>query len=469
MLLWALIILGGAILVLASVNGWAWVRAKANKVVRETEDAAKDAWEWSTRESRIDEHMMKAEKNWQYAVKVDLFWIGVVFLAGMISLDVLFGYSRGGGSGLTFVGLVTILLLVAADLAIPVLAINGDKSDGNWWDAKTSRRSAANWVLLFFCTCLSLFIVIGSTAETSNITAAANQTAVIDREELVGNIARWTDERNNIQVDRGAEALNKLAETEEELAKRESGRGGCGVKCDTHTKAASEYRARAAQAARKDELTVKIAKAREALKGEGNARVMVDPLAEAAEAVGGNGETVTRWALTWIGLALVVVNTGIWLSIADRVTLLRNAELALRASVADKKRKEIGLPPKYTKPEEPLTAIEDKSGGDTIVVNSVPVDLTKRFVNDANLEAANRALETHAAPSADATLLLGDLHRAYKIATLKADPIATYMTYQTFVEKMDTIAHFRDDVALSADGEIVGWTLAENLRMEAAE
>lgn len=446
-----------------------WRKAQKADAAAEPAKPARSFWEWSTEESRIDDWVNEAEQDWPYIQKMPLFWVACLFSLGMIALDINFGWSYGGNT-LTLVSMVYILLFVGADLALPIVALQGTRDTGKWYEM-AGGRSTANWLLIFLFTFISMVVVIGSTSETSTVTNVKNDISIGNIKQARADLEAWNAERNAIPVDRGYDALIALAKTESELAKREQGRGGCGPKCDQHTKAAADYEARAEQAKRKEELTGKIEAARKELSSMDNVRSEGNTLAKfGSEALGIEPQVTRDWAFTFLGCLFAIGTSVLWIIVDFKANVLRKKELEKRYSVADAKRETAGLPKKYTVSGTPQIEDMTKAGtaGDTIIVNAETIKIN--FANDAELLKVNDLFGTLVKPVEGGSMPIPDLYRLFRLEELRKNPTASYMTETTLRQKLATIAQWRDDVTLTADAKVLGWAPADVAqKMEAAE
>lgn len=466
-MIWVILIIGAALVALVSLKGWAWTKNRANKVAVEVKTQGGLILE--TTKSDIEAWVDDAEKWWPYLERNALFWIGCVFTAIMVVLDFKFGISRAGFVG----GIILGSLFMAADLALPFVCLRSDQGTASWHEFKKSDRSATNWVLIVLFTIMSVFVVIGSTAEVATTSGARNTIGHTRYEGTLDQIAKWQVEREKLPVDRGYEALANLAQATEEAADRESLRGGCQTKCEALKKEAATYRARANDAKRKEELTTKIAEAQDQLRSMNNVRTDNDGFATAMEDLSNGAvtrEQTQKHALTLFGIGLVIGGTLLWMTIADDVKGKMRRERLKREAIADDTFETLGYGRKYST-GDPVALLEhdDKPTGDTIIVNAPVQDMFKRFPNDADLKETNELFGTLLEATEGGVVTIKDLYKAYRVSVLKANATARYMTEVTLAQKLATIAQHRDDVTLTGDGRIKGWLLVQAAAVEAAE
>lgn len=474
MIFWLILVLGVAFGILVAIKGWAgakaYVRKRAERIGARAEKQSGVLFETAT--SRIDDEVRAAEHWWPYLQKSGLFYVACFFTLLMIVLDIQFGFSRGGTSVLAC--LVLSALFIAADLALPFVAMRSDKGTANWWDFEKSDRSYQAWFLIIMFTIMSCIAVIGSTSEVANTTTARNTVSVEIRDQKMEQIRAWRTEKASIKNERSYAALASLADATEQDAEREGRRKRCGPKCEALKKEAKQYRARAKDAKRKEDLVAKIASAESELRGMGNHRTDEDPLASAVEGMSGGAiskQAASDNVLTFIGLLVVFGATLVWLILADQVKADMAREIKRRGEIADEMRQAQGLPRKYTATDEPLAQIEDKSGepSETIVINMSQEDMRLRFKNDQDLLEVDELFGSLLEPIEGGSVSIADMYKAYKLATLRKNAHARYMTQPTMSQKVYLVATHRDDVQVTADGTINGWVLVQTTASEAAE
>lgn len=443
----------------------AWAKAKERPAVAAPQrPSAGMAFE--TFESRVDDLVREGERWWPHLRGSLLFWVSCVFTVILVALDYAFGWSQAGLVGVAVVG----SLFAAADIAIPIIALK-DRSDGE-----------ADWkstLLVWVCTFASLFVVIGSTAEIASVTGATKDISKMSIDGTIQQIAIWETERDSITVDRGYKALADLAKATEEAAEREGSRTRCGEKCEKLKKEAVDYKARAEDAKRKEDLIAKIANAREALtKGEGGtARLDSAPLASAIEdmTLGAIKRDVARkYFLTVLGIVAVIASTFFWLVVGDMLGRSIRRELKKRHAIADEMLTNAGRPRKYTTvdpagllPPPKLTAANDPG----VTINYSEAQMLVTFKNDEALLIVNGLFSSLLLPATDGSVTLTALYDAYRVAVLSADPNASYINKSVMYEKLSTISLHRKDVRFATDGTVHGWLLkpAAERKLEAAE
>lgn len=455
----AITILGGMTAALIALKLWAAVRDRPS-----IRDTSAGGIVFETTASTIDDYVSAAARWWPHLKWQPTFWVAAFITAILVVLDFHFGYSRGGWAGLFVLG----SLFAAADIAIPFVAMKSDKGVARWHELDARDRDPVSWALIVIFTCMSFVVVIGSTAEVASTTGAAKDVGKLSYEEDVRQIGIWQAERDAIRVDRGYQALADLADATEKASEREGGRTRCGDKCEKLKQEAADYRARAADAKRKEELTGKIEAAKARLSsGQGSeARLDADPLATAIDGMTGGfvrREQVRRYGLTVIGVLIVITSTLLWIVVADGLGAEIARERARRAEIADATRAAAGLPLKYTSPAAPVALIAGPQTAerqpDTIVINLAADAMRKRFANDADLLETDGLFGTLIERADGGSVTISALYRAYQIAVLTADPSRRYMTQPTMAQKLLTIAQHRDDVRITAEGMILGWVL----------
>lgn len=415
---------------------------------------------FETTSSKIDDYVNDAAKWWPHLKALPTFWVAAFITLILVFLDFHFGYSRGGLGGAIVLG----SLFAAADIAIPFVALRSDKGVARWHDFDARDRDFISWALIVIFTAMSFVVVIGSTAEVSSVTGATKDVDRLGYEETLKQISVWQAERDKIPVDRGYQALTDLATATEEAASREGTRTRCAEKCERLKKEASDYRARAADARRKEELTGKIEQAKATLVGSSTSRTDSDPLATAIDGMSGgyiSRDQVRRYGLTVIGVLIVITSTLMWIVVADSLGSAIAQERARRAEIADATRLAAGLPLKYAQ-AQPVALISGPSSErppDTIVVNISAAAMRKRFANDAALLEVDAIFGTLLIAEENGTTTIAALYRAYQIATLTENPNARYLTQPTMAQKIMTIAQYRDDVKITSEGVIHGWSL----------
>lgn len=411
----------------------------------------------------IDDEVAKAEKWWAHLRYMLLFWVAAFFSAILLMLDFHFGYSRGGLGGLIVLG----SLFAAADVAIPIIAMQMETAAVVGSEVARRSRPVMGWVLIVGCTVMSCIVVIGSTAELSTVIGAAKDVEAIDYKSTIANIAAWEAERDKIPVDRGFKALDGLAKSAEEAAEREAGRVRCGQKCEALKKEATDLRARANDARRKEELIGKVEAAKKSLEGQASSGVRLDsdPLATALEAMTLGylaKAAVQRYAASVIGVILVALVTLVWIIVADNLAHAIAREKRRRGAIADDARANLGLTRKYTV-EEPAGLLPQPqsttAAQDGITINIAAESMRRRYANDTALLETDRLFDTLMDAAEGGIVPFAALYRAYQIAVLTRDPNARYMTLPTMASKLIIIAQNRDDVTVTADGQIVGWIL----------
>ena len=467
-MIWVILFLIVGLTALLALKGWAWTKNRATKLAVEVKRESGLIFEDT--ESKIDDWVQDAERWWPYLQRNALFWIGCFFTLIMVVLDFDFGVSRAGLVG----GIILGSLFMAADLALPFVCIKSDRGRTNWYEFGKSDRSATSWVLICLFTVMSVFVVIGSTAEVATTSGARNVIGNTRYESTLDQIAQWQAERDKLPVDRGYEALANLAQATEEAAEREGQRGGCQSKCEALKREAAAYRARANDAKRKEELTQRIAEAQDRLRSMSNVRTDNDGFATVVEGLSSGSvsrDQTERYGLTLFGIALVIGGTLLWMTIADQVKAEMRRERLKRGGLADRMLQNAGYAPRYSQPEQPVALIahQPESNGDTIIVNVAGQDMLKLWPNDADLAETNALFGSLLEPVDGGSITIDELYKAYRLSVLNANSSARYMTQVTMAQKLATIAQHRDDVALTADGKIKGWVLVKAEVVEAAE
>lgn len=460
MLLWIIAALAALVVMMLALKAWARMKARPRPVI----PLKQGGMIFETASSQIDDYVIGAERWWPHLRINPVFWVAAFVTGILVALDYHFGISR---AGLIF-GTVLGSLFAAADIAIPFVAMRSDAGTANWYEFDRADRDPVSWALIVIFTCMSFVVVIGSTAEVSTTTGAKKDTSAISYGELTKQLAIWQIERDNIKVDRGADALEALAKETAEAAGREEGRKYCGDKCERLKKEAVDYRSRAEDAKRKESLTGKIEAARKQLEsGDVDSRMDSDPLATAIEAMTFEAikrDSVRRYGLTVIGILIVITSTLLWMVVADGLGAAIARERSRRGEIADATRASAGLPPRYTKPEAPVALLAPPSttttaAADQIVINVSSVDMRKRYSNDPQLLETDSLFDKLLLKADGGAVSFDGLYRAYQVAILTADPNARYMTQPTMAQKLLIIARNRDDVRVTADGNILGWVL----------
>jgi hypothetical protein len=481
-----LLMIAAASLALAFVFGSVGVRSWFKRRYEAAEGVANKAAThagkiWGTIESEIDDDYNKSMRLAPILQEMPLFWGVSVVLVVMLALDLNFGISRGGSD----IGAIILLCLIFSifDILLFISTLFGSPLNATPdHKEKMYGQTAGRFAFMVVATVISIYVVIGSTSETATTTAARNNANVTGIDELQKTIENKQKLRDRIATRRAQdgngesrEALERIATELEEKAEREAKRGGCGWKCEKIKADAIKARARAEDAAKQEALTSEIAVLTSQLKSTDGLRGRADPVADVGEAIGIPRKVTETWQLTVVGIALVLA--------FPVLLLLTKADLERRwlarhdknGRIADFLRKDRArLPPKYiTQEDGGQLLLEDKTGepdGDTFVINMAERDMLSRFKNDEHLATVNALFSTMLEPDEDGVVTRDELHRAYKIEALKAD-LKTYMTVPVMTAKLSIIAQSRDDVALTADARILGWSFkgAEAKAVEAAE
>lgn len=457
-MLYAIIAVGSALLLLLALKAWARRPAPAAAT------APMRGFEFSSVAVQIDDEVAAAERWWPHLQRSILFWVAAFFTAILLLLDFHFGYSRGGWGGFFVLG----SLFAAADVAIPIIALQMELAPVAFTEIERRLRPLLSWTLLIGCTAMSCIVVIGSTAELSTTIGAAKDVEAVDYKTTMANIERWEKERDSIPVDRGAKALDELGKATAEAAEREKDRKFCGPKCEKLKNEAADLKARADEARRKERLTGDIEAAKAKLQGGGgvsSVRLDSDPLATAVDALSGGylpRTGVQRYAATVIGVLLVCLVTIVWIIVGDGLAYSIRREIKRRGAIADEARANLGLPRKYTavEPAGLLAAPDVAAKADPgITINISAADMRKRYAHDPALLATDGLFDSLLERADGGRVSFADLYRAYQVAVLTADPNARYMTQPTMAAKLLVISQHRDDVRVTADGFVVGWVL----------
>jgi hypothetical protein len=464
MLFWTIFIVLAGLVLLLSLKGMGWAKARAAKAGARVDKYAGSAW--TTAESEIDDYVSDARRLWPVLHPMPLFWIAMATLAGMVALNVYFGLIVGGWQ-LSVVTLILILFFSAADLVLAVTAVRGDRGDGAWYEFSNGDRSAVGWTVISICTGLSMLVVVLSTADIHRGVSAKAGVTQNKWSELQLQVDQMTLARKTLQDKRTAngglsrQALEIQAKETAEAAEREANRKKCASKCEALKKEAQEWAAQAADARTEDELTEKIAAAQAQLGAADDIKDGSDPVEDFAATVGADYKTLKKWMFIAIGFTFAIVNTLLWLMVGDEAGRTRAAEYARRASIGDEKRRTLSLGPKYLTPATPqgLLPAPDAKSGDTIVVNITQAeDMRRRFANDRDLLEVDGLFGSLLEPVDGASITKTELYKLYRVDVLRRDSTARYMTEPTMVQKINTISQHRDDVKFTADGRILGWT-----------
>lgn len=474
MIFWLIVTVAAAIGILTAIKGWDWVRKRGEKAATKIEKRATRVR--TTLESEADDWVREANQLWPSLRGQPLFWIAVVTLAGMLALNVKFGWDRAGSEAL-LTAVVLVLLFCAADLALAAIAVKGDKGTADWWKLEKNDRPTSEYFLIGMFTALSCFVVMGSTGDVSNATQARMKAEKGNWAEVEKQIEQKTALRDELVTRRIAngglsrEALEARATEARAAADREASRVKCAAKCEGLKAEAIKWEAQAADSRREDTLNEELAVLHNQMRGADTNRAGSDPFADLA-AMGGMSETgFNKWLFIIFGWAFAIGNTILWLLVGDEAGRIRRTEAIRRGEIVDQERATLGLPPKYTAPlEQPLQlAAPTQATGDTIVINMQAEDMRRRFANDADLLEVDglfgRLLEANEA----AMITISELYKLYQVDQLRRDPNARYMTQPTMSQKLLTITQYRDDVEVTSDARIIGWQAKKTATQEAAE
>jgi hypothetical protein len=450
-MIFAIAALGGSVVLLLALKLWASMKAKPRAAPRAT------GMLYETSASKIDDFVESSADWWPHLRVMPLFWVASFFSAILLVLDYHFGISYAGPNQMAL-GIMIGSMFAAADVAVPFISLKGDVDE---------RRGAASWVLLVLFTIASFLVVIGSTAEVSTTTGARNDAGVISFKDNQKLLTQRQTERDSIPVDRGAQALFDLADATDKAAGREGGRVKCAAKCEELTKQATDYRARAQEAKRKEQLTAEIEQIKTRLAGgtSNEQRLDSNPMASALEGMTAGAlsrDGVQRYGLTVIGLFLVAGLTILWVMIGNHLAEEIAWERNRRGEIADAARSQHGLTAKYTAPLGQLllpapNGKEEVPGNVTINVQAA--DMRKRYANDEQLLETDSLFDKLLLKGEDGQVTIAALYRAYQVMVLSSDPNCRYMTQPTLAAKLIIIAQNRDDVRVTADGVIQGWVL----------
>jgi hypothetical protein len=404
---------------------------------------------FETSSSKLDIYVVEAENWWQHLRAMPLFWVSFFCTSILIALDYRFGFDRAGIWGCIILG----SLFAAAEVAIPMIAMKGDVK---------GKRDAMSWVLLVLFTLFSTVAVIGSTAEISTTTGARNDVGVTSHADDMKRLSQLQAERDGIQMNRGFDALDKLAKTTEEAADREKDRKFCGPKCEDLKKQAAELRAQADDAKRKERLIGEIEALKTKMSGGGSElRMDSDPLASAISGMSGDAisrDQVRKYGLTLLGLLLVGGLTMLWVRVGDDLKEEIAWETAHRGEIADTARSTLGLPPKYSASADPVQLLPPpraSAATDGITINVTKIeDMRRSFANDADLLEVDSLLDRLMMRADGGRVTFAALYKAFQ-----ADHNAQYMTMPIMADKLFIISRYRDDVRITADGELTGWLL----------
>lgn len=470
MIFWTIFIVALALAVLTSLKGWAWVRSRGKAVAatveREGLRAATRAR--STLESELDDFVQDAHKVWPSIKGLPLFYIAIVTLTCMVALNVKFGWDRGGHE-VSLATIVFILLFSTADVALAVLAVRGDRGTGAWYEFKRDDRKPGERMLIGVFTVMSIFVVIGSTGDVSSQSTARNKVEQSGWQEVQRQLDQKTKLRDELVSRRVAnggmsrESLEVRAKEAKDASDREAERVRCGKKCEELKSEAVKWEAQAADARKEDQLTEEIAVLHGKLKGADTIRDGSDPFEDFSSYAGMSGGQFNKWLFILFGTAFALGNTVLWLLVGDEAGKVRAIEYRRRGEIADSERNTLGLPPKYTAPLEAqalLAPPKAEGAGDTIIVQvSAAEDMRRRFANDADLLEVDRLFGSLVDPSEGGVVTIAELYKAYQVSKLRTDPNSRYMTQPTMAAKLFTIAANRDDVKVTSDGRITGWTI----------
>ena len=421
---------------------------------------------WSTVESDIDDKFNEKTRPWPIIRRMGVFKIAALFSLAMIILDLKFAYSRSGETVWANEFVVLTMIFVGADLALPMIAMLNHQGNRTYAAFRTS--------LVIFFTCLSCFVVIGSTTETATVTYAANDARIREASELKDKIERKTALRNAIaerRDGRSYEALAAAAKEFDEAAEREGRRGGCQSKCEALKKKALEARAASLDAKRFNELNKELAALTGDLTGFQGLRMSSDPLADVAAGFGLDRDMVAKYGLMWLGLLVAIATSVLWILCQHLSVPVLAQNRAYHARIADERRAAFGLPPKYTVDVEPEALLvhqggpgpkQEKDGeGDVYNISIGEQKLLSTFENDDGVREANALFSTLFETSEGATLTAKAIYKAYQQQCLRYRPQAHYMTIAQLNQKLAIVAQYRDDVRVMADGRLLGWKLRE--------
>lgn len=461
---YAIVAVAALIACLVLLKVWARWTAAASKL--SAIPATPHGLVFETTASQIDDYVREAERWWPHLRQQWLFWVACFLTCILIMLNFHFGYSRGGWFGFVILGSVFAL----ADVAIPIIALSSDRGVAKWYRFETSDRSGVAHFVIWMCTAMSMFVVLASVSDLASSTGARKDVERLSYSETIARINVWQAERDKIPVDhRGFAALDSLATAAEEAAERESQRIRCGQICEKLKREAADFRARANDAKRKEELTAQIEQARASLADASHTTQTLDSdtMATAIEGVTGGAITrdqARRFWLMPLGVGFVILSTVLWMMIADGLGFAIARERERRGEIADATRATAGLAPKYTT-SEPTKLIEGPktsttAAEDGLVINISQANMRARYKNDAELLETDSLFDRllMAAPDGG-SVTIAALYRAYQLMILSADPNARYMTQPTMAQKLMTISQHRDDVQITADGVVKGWVL----------
>ena len=420
---------------------------------------------WSTVESDIDDKFEEKTRPWPIIRRMGVFKIAALFSLAMIILDLKFAYSRSGETIWANEFVVLTMIFVGADLALPMIAMLNHQGNRTYAAFRTS--------LVIFFTCLSCFVVIGSTTETATVTYAANDARIRQAGELKSKIEAKTALRDSLAAKRDGrsyEALAAAAKEFDEAAEREGRRGGCQSKCEALKKKAIETRAAALDAKRFNELNQELSGLTTKLTGFQGLRMSSDPLADVAAGFGLDRDMVAKYGLMWLGLLVAIATSVLWILCQHLSVPVLAQNRAYHARIADERRAAFGLPPKYTVDVEPEAllvhqggpAAKDKEeGSDVYNISIGEQKLLSTFENDDGVREANSLFSTLFETSEGETLTAKAIYKAYQQQCLRYRPQSHYMTIAQLNQKLAIVAQYRDDVRVMADGRLLGWKLRD--------
>lgn len=464
MIFWTIFLTIAVLLLLLSLKGMGWVQKRIDRAGAKAERYTGAAW--STAESEIDDYVADAQRLWPVLKAMSLFWIALATLAGMVALNVYFGLIVSGWK-ISVVTLILIVFFSAADLVLAVTAVRGDRGDGEWYEFKKGDRSSGGWALIAICTALSMLVVVLSTGDIHRGVAARQDVTQDKWSDMQLQLDQAILARKILQDKRTAngglsrQALEIRAKETAEAADREGLRKRCASKCEALKKEAQDWAAQAADARTEDELTEKIATLQGQLDNADDIKDGTDPVEDFAGTVGADYKTFKKWMFIAIGFTFAIVNTLLWLMVGDEAGKSRAAEYARRAGIGDTRRNTMGLAPKYTVPLTDQLALPspDARSGDTIVVNITQAeDMRRRFANDKDLLEVDSLFGTLLEAIDGGSITKTELYKLYRVDVLRKDSTARYMTEPTMISKLYTISQHRDDIKVTGDGRILGWT-----------
>ena len=466
---WVFLLVAGAVLMLASLKAWAWLKSRAQSAP--VESGTTTTRTYTTAWTDIDAFVAEADVWWPFLKANPYFWIGVCTSTILVAFAAAGGWQFGNGS--IVYGTLGVAIFCFVNVAQAIVSLSGDRGKADFHEFDSSDRSSASWALLWLLLLLNFFgsfvgaQSVGSTMSTqAQIASGSVQDLMSDRERTKQAIEILNTRRMQAGG-HSLEALQAKAQETAEAADREAQRVRCASKCEALKAEATKYKALAADALRERKLGEHLAVLNDKLGSDEFAKTEANPSGRTLEEVTGGYITEKGFAKHSVMFFLwfvSVVDFLLWLKAGDVTGSARRKEFLRRAEIANENLVNLGLQPRYVVPQQ--TVLEAEKGDASTVVLAIEADPSAIIAASDQLQDVQSLFADALRADEGKAVPFGLLYNVYA----ERARIAGRTGWMTLPKFLDAIRRYCELKKIDHAGSALqGWKLSVAQNTEAAE